>query len=426
MGWIPFAASQYRPGSDRVTDILMEQGRIAGMGSQRQGDIWGSTVAGLGQQAAGTVADIQQAQQMAKRDAALDAALSTWDGKDPRALFDSLKMLDPKSRLDVTNGMVAFSRLGQKDEAAERKDFDASLVGIARLPYPVFAKYWGAPGGIREKMAAGAAKFYGIPELPDQADEQTYEMARQLAGQKSGEGFTLGENQVRFGPDGKEIARGPVAAPKPAAPPAVGSFEDYMTATPERQAAIEAGRKRYGQADDRALAPVVVVTADGPQLVDRTTKTAAPIQNAGGGTVGPVPTADERNRATARTSAQPVLDSIDELSEKINKSQGVIARIVGAAEKAAAQANLSDDVAEYEAVVSGFTPMLARMVGHTGVLTEQDVQSVRRMLPDPRDSKSVRDRKMARIRTILGAQPGGGTAPRAGEEDKKGDPLGIR
>lgn len=120
------------------------------------------------------------------------------------------------------------------------------------------------------------------------------------------------------------------------------------------------------------------------------------------------PTTDERNRKASSGRAAPVLQAISELSERINVGQGVAAKITGEVERKKAQVNLNDDISEYEAVVSGFTPLLARAVGHSGVLTEQDVQSVRKMLPAPGDSKSVRDRKVARIQTLLGDL--GGTA----------------
>jgi hypothetical protein len=133
------------------------------------------------------------------------------------------------------------------------------------------------------------------------------------------------------------------------------------------------------------------------------------------------PTTDQRNRQAATARSGSVVKAIAELSERINTGQGAIAKIQGAAEKAKAAANLSDDVSEYQAVVSGFTPLLARAVGHTGVLTEQDVQSVRKMLPDPGDSKSVRDRKITRIESLMGQMSGNtGAAP------KGNDPLGIR
>ena len=74
----------------------------------------------------------------------------------------------------------------------------------------------------------------------------------------------------------------------------------------------------------------------------------------------------------------------------------------GGAAKLAAKANYDDDVAEYEALVSGFTPLVARALGHTGVLTQQDVDSVKALFPKPGDGKSLRDRKVARIKSIIG------------------------
>lgn len=144
-----------------------------------------------------------------------------------------------------------------------------------------------------------------------------------------------------------------------------------------------------------------------------------PKSEAAGQEFSAAPTAQQRDRSANAGRANPVVQSIAELSERINTGRGALAKIAGAAERAKAEANLNDDVSEYQAVVSGFTPLLARAMGHTGVLTEQDVQSVRKMLPAVEDSKSVRDRKIARIESLLGAQSGA-QAPGGG------DPLGIR
>ncbi len=139
----------------------------------------------------------------------------------------------------------------------------------------------------------------------------------------------------------------------------------------------------------------------------------------------------ERQQIVGFKKAAPVLDSIWELSEKINVNQGVLAKAVGAVEKQKAKVNLDDDVAEYQALVEGFTPLLARAVGHVGVLTQQDVDSVKAMLPAPGDSKSVRDRKVARIKKIMaGAESGvrdvfgseGGAAPVEWERGPDGKP----
>lgn len=126
-----------------------------------------------------------------------------------------------------------------------------------------------------------------------------------------------------------------------------------------------------------------------------------PVYEAIGQTYDAAPTADMRNRSQSMGRALPVLDALDELSGRINVSKGLAATATGAVERAKAKANLNDDVAEFEAVVQGFTPLLARSVGHTGVLTEQDVQSVRGALPSPLDQESLAKRKLARFRSIM-------------------------
>jgi hypothetical protein len=200
-------------------------------------------------------------------------------------------------------------------------------------------------------------------------------------------------------------------------------------------------RKDYGQADDaaRSAPPVVriqTVDADGNPITRVLTR-----EQAAGQEFAAAPTTDTRNRQAAVGRSSAVLQSIAELSEKINTGQGVLAKMAGGAAKLEAQANLNDDVSEYQALVQMFTPLLARAVGHTGVLTEQDVASVRSGLPQPGDSKSVRDRKMARITKIMQGMDGSADEPAktpnsgAGGRDGgaggvaqggKSDPLGIR
>ncbi len=120
----------------------------------------------------------------------------------------------------------------------------------------------------------------------------------------------------------------------------------------------------------------------------------------GAGATQPL-SAREAMDARAFSKAAPVLRGVSELSEKINTLQGLVAKASGEVEKAKAKANLNDDVAEYQSLVAGFTPMIARAVGHTGVLTQQDVDSVRELFPKPGDSKTLRDRKVARLTSIM-------------------------
>jgi hypothetical protein len=175
------------------------------------------------------------------------------------------------------------------------------------------------------------------------------------------------------------------------------------------QNALRVARERADVSGDM---PVRIQTVD--EKGNPITK-IVPRSQAVGQEFAAAPTSEQRNRTANAGRANPVISAMAELSERINVNQGAMAKIQGAAEKAKAQANLNDDVSEYQAVVSGFTPLLARAMGHTGVLTEQDVQSVRKMLPDPMDSKSVRDRKITRIESLLGG--GQSAAPASGGQE---------
>lgn len=121
--------------------------------------------------------------------------------------------------------------------------------------------------------------------------------------------------------------------------------------------------------------------------------------------MAPKPTAVEEHNP-----AQITIDALDELSTKINTAAGLTARAGGVWASAAARANFDDDVAEYTAVLEGAIPSIARKMGHVGVLTELDVQSVRNMFPKVGDSKTLRDRKMSRIRSIMN-MPASNVAP---------------
>jgi hypothetical protein len=102
--------------------------------------------------------------------------------------------------------------------------------------------------------------------------------------------------------------------------------------------------------------------------------------------------------------AQVFLDSVSELADKINTSNGVWAKAKGSEREQAAKLNLDDDVAEYDSLVEAFTPLWARALGHSGVLTQQDVDSARAALPKAGDSKTLKDRKIARIQKIMAGE----------------------
>lgn len=205
------------------------------------------------------------------------------------------------------------------------------------------------------------------------------------------------------------------APPKPAA---LGSFEDFAARyakqrnlKPEQLSAgdIAKAKAQYeaaGRAPTQATKPTYewAQTAEGTRLL-------TPEEIRAQGATKPIAATDKGKYQ----NAEPVLAAVAELSEKINTGEGLLAKMGGGAAKLAAKANYDDDVAEYQALVEGFTPLMARALGHTGVLTQQDVESVKALFPQPGNSKTLRDRKIARIRDIFKKLEGvdSGTAPAA-------------
>ncbi len=83
-----------------------------------------------------------------------------------------------------------------------------------------------------------------------------------------------------------------------------------------------------------------------------------------------------------------------------------------------AKAQYDNDVSEYEALVTGMIPMVARAVGHVGVLTQQDVDSVKELFPKITDNKTLAENKLARVKRIIGTA--GAESPGAPGEIKVG------
>lgn len=243
---------------------------------------------------------------------------------------------------------------------------------------------------------AGASKFSFVPGSP---------------------GDPYGVLDTKTG-DFNQMGTRPIITP-PMAPRTVTTEEGVFTVNPDGTRGAKLGNR------PNPVEPAVSIPTvdDNGKPVTR----VLPRSQAMGKDFPSAPTAEQQNRASALGKIDPVLTSISELSEKINTGKGIEAKAQGEAAKAAARLNYNDDVAEYEAIISGFTPMIARAVGHTGVLTQQDVDSVRALFPSPGDSKTLRDRKIARIKTVLGnsqGQPAGGV-PSVGSTFNGGKVLSV-
>jgi hypothetical protein len=205
-------------------------------------------------------------------------------------------------------------------------------------------------------------------------------------------------------------------------PPDVGGFEDYVTQkygprpSPEQ---IAEARKTYMQADDRPASPRISLELP-VQVRDKTTGQttwvskrdllAAPdryVQD----------TTAQRNEASGSTAAQqglrqsraravPVLQDLGSRALTINRGSqgGIMARAGGAMRSGASRVGMDSAVDLYRTGIRGFVPLLARSVGHVGVLTEQDVQRTEELFPRVGDSEAVTLEKISRIKRITTGQ----------------------
>lgn len=106
--------------------------------------------------------------------------------------------------------------------------------------------------------------------------------------------------------------------------------------------------------------------------------------------------------ASGKPDVNAIINQIDTLSQRINTSEGgPMSNVTAWIRKGKAAANMDNDVNEYETLITGMIPMVARAVGHTGVLTQQDVDSVRNLFPKVGDNAQLAKNKMARVRSLL-------------------------
>lgn len=105
---------------------------------------------------------------------------------------------------------------------------------------------------------------------------------------------------------------------------------------------------------------------------------------------------------SASGDARAILGQIDQLSAKlIGQVDGAEALGEGARRRAASLINMAPDLVTYEGLISTFTPLMARAVGHNGVLTQIDVDSVKEIFPKNTDDTKTRNAKILLVTDVM-------------------------
>lgn len=464
MARVPYARRAYEP-DYRMGDLIRSQGRNAAEAELRRGDISAQLWANVGRSVSDAVGSYAQAksdepkrdmerlkldeQKRTMRDDATAKALMPFalqQREDGLHTFDRDLLTKEYTAAGMGDRLPGLLQAldGFESSALSLKKLNADMAAaktdaIANLAYGVLqagaspeavklAIQMGAKNGLVTQQEVSEA-LQGMTPDPESITERMMLLANQSPKvatllQKQPTNPTeasLAAEAARGNPQAIKALELLRAQQKPAQPPNVGSFEDYVVRRFGPQptpAQIEQARKTYTEtgrdADTPSFQTREVLGDDGkPIIANFDARTGAYLTPDGKRIANPgrIPSASETQDARKFSQAGPIMSAVAELSERINTLQGMAAKAVGEVERQKAKINLNDDIAEYEALVSGFTPLVARALGHSGVLTQQDVDSVKALFPRPGDSKSLRDRKIARVMGLIGQLEGVATVP---------------
>ncbi len=353
MPWAPRRLYDPYRGGNTIADLLVRGGDIEAQGALRSGEAWGTAAQQLGQIGSEAIQAVAKEGQRKKRDAAVSDFLSAWDGTPETLLRQMTKILGHVDGPKAAEGILAFRRTAAAGANADFEDFRRSIGGSVALGENFFANNWPT---IRGGLLPGIGKWLKIaPEkVPERYEPGIWKMVRDLDQRwnprAGGRLVPVGPGETLFDPTQNEpVYVAPPAPAKVPAPPAVGSFEEYVLRyaaesgkKPEQLTTgdIEAARKKYQQADDRPQQPPVqrftpkLITVGGKEVQANydavTGKYHDPDTGAVLAGVTAAPTADMRNKQVARALVERSIKAIEALSKKVITKRGISQRALAA------------------------------------------------------------------------------------------------
>lgn len=447
-------SSYHRSYADSVSSIYRDMGRAKAEARLQQGQGWGHAVNQIGQMVANIPGQLQEQQQQkmrseltalqmdevrgnlarAKQQDAQTMAIanlvsqSTINGQFDKDAFSTAAAAAGMGQIvpDVVKTFADAERsLLELDNAKRQGTMTDAQLGKLQQDFlrPFALQLWENkfdPTVVNGTFAA--LRAMDVPEeLITQWEamppEQMSLMVQQLLPRaQAPEPVTLSEGQVRLSPQTDQYGRpvmGPDGQPvmtRMAGNPKALSLDDQLAAAVAAKNGAEVSRLRNEMARNAAAtrapqqAPtpqyqrIETVDAAGNPVIQF--MTPEEVRKQGGVMTSPKTTA----KASGPATTDAVLGEIKKLSENINTiGGGPVANIVGLFRKGAAALNLDNDVAEYERLVTGFIPIMARSVGHSGVLTQQDVDSTKALFPGVTDNSKLSANLIARVERIMTA-----------------------
>jgi hypothetical protein len=151
--------------TNRIAELMLQQGRARAEGAARSGEIWGNAIGQIGQQ----VGQYVQERAGRKRDTAVTDFITSWDGKDPQALLAGLtKIAGPELGPKYAQGTLAFHNTAtvHQDPAAELSGLGMNLDLLKGLDDENAARVW---PHFRQRYGPTAQSQFGM--APEQIPE---------------------------------------------------------------------------------------------------------------------------------------------------------------------------------------------------------------------------------------------------------------
>lgn len=112
----------------------------------------------------------------------------------------------------------------------------------------------------------------------------------------------------------------------------------------------------------------------------------------------------QRNTLSELSKASEIVGQLDSQLKQLNLGSGLLGRITKGAELfLGSQLQTSEEAALFQSLKEGLLSTLSRATGERGVLTDQDIQRARNLLPKLTDSKEVASGKMEQLEALFGA-----------------------
>lgn len=203
----------YQPRGETIAQLLMRQGDIAARGAERSGEIWGRVAENLGNIGAQAYTAHREQKDQQKREMLVDEAFTTYDPANPVETYRRLAVAGgSRFALDTMKALSAGQQLEKAPTPEAAKLWVKGLAAQERLNPGYLYSRRDAIGPQIQKYG----EMFGMPvgEIGEDIGQRILAVDDSLSKQTEQTGFTLGPGQVRFGPDGKPLAQGPVEPPK--------------------------------------------------------------------------------------------------------------------------------------------------------------------------------------------------------------------